>query len=102
MLVRLSKIMNANNKSDKNKYKQSKILWVTKIKYLSAIVAQNNTIQNKQNRSAGKAGENEAEIEVSETSVESIDKQFENNIAKSNTECITKQGVAEDFKARCR
>ena len=87
--------MNANNKSDKNKYKQSKILWVTKIKYLSAIVA-----QNKQNRSAGKAGENEAEIEVSETSVESIDKQFENNIAKSNTECITKQVVAEDFKAR--
>lgn len=102
MLVHLSKIMNTNNKSDKNKYKQSKIFWATKIKYLSAIVAQNNTIQNKQNCSAGKAGENEVEIEVSETSVESIDKQFENNIAKSYTECITKQGVEENFKARFR
>ena len=61
--------MNANNKSDKNKYKQSKILQTTKPKCLSAIVAQNNTIQKKQNISEDKAGENEVDTEVSETNI---------------------------------
>ena len=55
--------MDADDKVDKNKYKQSKILWKTKPKSLSEKSEQNNiTIQNKVNGLENK--ENEADMEV--------------------------------------
>ena len=96
---------NNNNKSDKNKLKPSKILWATKAKSLSAIVVQNNKQSNVSKvveNARSKGEENEVDMEVLETPVEPIDKKSENDIEKSNTESITKQGVEEEFKARFR
>ena len=55
--------MGADDKVDKNKYKQSKILWKTKPKSLSEKSEQNNnTIQDKVNSIEEK--ENEVDMEV--------------------------------------
>ena len=55
--------MGADDKVDKKKYKQSKILWKTKPKSLSEKSEQNNiTIQNKVNGFEDK--ENEVDMEV--------------------------------------
>ena len=62
--------MNANKKSDKNIYKQSKTLQAKKPKSLLTIVVQNNTTRNIQNSSEDKAGKCEVDMEVSERSVE--------------------------------
>ena len=56
--------MDADDKVDKNKYKQSKILWKTEPKSLSEKSEQNNnTIQDKVNSIEDK--ENEGDMEVS-------------------------------------
>ena len=84
--------MDANNKVDKNKYKQSKTLWKTKRKSFSKKSEQNdNTIQYKVNSIEDK--ENEVDMEVS-SQIEAKDKEAsESYYSKENAEPITKTDV---------
>ena len=84
--------MDANNKVDKNKYKQSKILWKIKRKSFSKKSEQNdNTIQYKVNSIEDK--ENEVDMEVS-SQIEAKDKEaLESYYSKGNAEPITKTDV---------
>ena len=84
--------MDANNKVDKNKYKQSKILWKIKRKPFSKKSEQNdNTIQYKVNSIEDK--ENEVDMEVS-SQIEAKDKEAsESYYSKENAEPITKTDV---------
>ena len=84
--------MDANNKVDKNKYKQSKILWKIKQKSFSKKSEQNdNTIQYKVNSIEDK--ENEVDMEVS-SQIEAKDKEAsESYYSKENAEPITKTDV---------
>ena len=84
--------MGADDKVDKKKYKQSKILWKTKPKSLSEKSEQNNiTIQNKVNGFEDK--ENEVDMEVS-SQIEATDKKAsESYYSKGNAEPITKTDV---------
>ena len=78
--------MDADGKVDKNKYKQSKILWKTKPKSLSEKSEQNNnTIQDKVNSIEEK--ENEVDMEVSES-----------YYSKGNAEPITKTDVYKEVR----
>ena len=85
--------MGADDKVDKNKYKQlSKILWKTKPNSLSEKSEQNNiTIQNKVNSIEDK--ENEVDMEVS-SQIEAKDKKAsESYYSKGNAEPTTKTDV---------
>ena len=84
--------MDANNKVDKNKYKQSKILWKIKRKSFSKKSEQNDsTIQYKVNSIEDK--ENEVDMEVS-SQIEAKDKEAsESYYSKENAEPITKTDV---------
>ena len=84
--------MDANNKVDKNKYKQSKTLWKIKRKSFSKKSEQNdNTIQYKVNSIEDK--ENEVDMEVS-SQIEAKDKEAsESYYSKENAEPITKTDV---------
>ena len=84
--------MDANNKVDKNKYKQSKTLWKIKRKSFSKKSEQNdNTIQYKVISIEDK--ENEVDMEVS-SQIEAKDKEAsESYYSKENAEPITKTDV---------
>ena len=81
--------MDADDKVDKNKYKQSKISWKTKPKSLSEKSEQNNnTIQCKVNSTEDK--ENEVDMEVSSQTEAKDEKTWESYYSKGNAEPITK------------
>ena len=84
--------MDANDKVDKSKCKQSKILWKIKPKSFSKKSEQNdNTIQYKVNSIEDK--ENEVDMEVS-SQIEAKDKEAsESYYSKENAEPITKTDV---------
>ena len=84
--------MDANDKVDKSKYKQSKILWKIKPKSFSKKSEQNdNTIQYKVN--SIEDIENEVDMEVS-SQIEAKDKEAsESYYSKENAEPITKTDV---------
>ena len=93
--------MDAHDKFDKNKYKQSKILWKTKPKSLSEKSEQNNnTIQDKLNSVEDK--ENEVDVEVSLEIEAKDEKASESYCAKGNAEPITKTDVYEEIRSRFR
>ena len=93
--------MDAHDKLDKNKYKQSKILWKTKPKSLSEKSEQNNnTIQHKLNSVEDK--ENEVDVEVSLEIEAKDEKASESYCAKGNAEPITKTDVYEEVRSRFR
>ena len=90
--------MDADDKVDKNKYKQSKILWKTKPKSLSEKSEQNNnTIQDKVNSIEDK--ENEVYMESSQIQTKD-EKASESYYSKGNPEPITKTDVYEEVPTR--
>ena len=93
--------MDADDKVDKNKYKQSKILWKTKPKSLSEKSEQNNnTIQDRVNSIEVK--ENEVDKEVSSQIEAKDDKASESYYSQGNAEPITKTDVSEENRTRFR
>ena len=93
--------MDADDTADKNKYKQSKILWKTKPNSLSGKSEQNNnTIQYKVNSIEDK--ENEVDMEVSSQIEAKDEKASESYYSKGNAEPITKTDVCKEVRARFR
>ena len=93
--------MDADDKVDNNKYKQSKILWKTKPKSLSEKSEQNNnTIQDKVNSIEDK--ENEVDMEVSSQIETKDNKASESYYSKGNAEPITKTDVYKEVRTRFR
>ena len=93
--------MDADDKVDKNKYKQSKILWKTKPNSLSEKTEQNNNIiQDKVNSIEDK--ENEVDMEVSSQIEAKDEKASESYYSKGNAEPITKTDVYEEVRTRFR
>ena len=93
--------MDADDKFDKNKYKQSKILWKAKPKSFSEKSEQNNnTILDKVNSVEDK--ENEVDVEVSSEIEAKDEKASESYYAKGNAEPITKADVYEEVRSRFR
>ena len=93
--------MDADDKVDKNKYMQSKILWKTKPKSLSEKSDQNNnTIQGKVNNIQNK--ENEVDMEVSSQIEAKDEKVSESYYLKGNAEPITKTDVYKEVRTRFR
>ena len=91
--------MDADNKVDKNKYKQSKILNKTKPKSFYEKSEQNdNTIQYKVNSIEDK--ENEVDMEVSSQIEAKDEKALESHYSKGNAEPITKTDVYEEVRNR--
>ena len=84
--------MDADNKIDKSKSKQSKILWKTKPKSISEKSEQsNNTIQDKINSIEDK--ENEVDMEVSSQMKAKDEEASESYYSKENAEPTTKTDV---------
>ena len=91
--------MDADDKVDKNKYKQSKILWKTKPKSLSEKSEQNNnTIQYKVNSIEDR--ENEVDMEVPSLIEAKHEEASEGYYWKGNAEPITKRDVYEEVRTR--
>ena len=91
--------MDDDDKVDKNKCKQSKSLWKTKPKSLSAKSEQNNnTIQYKVNSIEDK--ENEVDKKLSSLIEAKDEKASKSYYSKGNAEPITKTDVYEEVRAR--
>ena len=91
--------MDADNKVDKNKYKQSKILYKTKPKSFYEKSEQNdNNIQYKVNSIEDK--ENEVDMEVSSQIQAKDEEASESYYSKGNAEPITKTDVYEKVRNR--
>ena len=91
--------MDADDKVNKNKYKQSKVLWKTKAKSLSEKSEQNNsTIQDKVN--SIEENENEVDMEVSSQMEVKDEKASESYYSKGNAAPIKKTNVYEEVRTR--
>ena len=93
--------MDVDDKVDKNKFKQSKILWKRKPKSLSEKSEQNNnTVQDKVNSIECK--ENEVDMGVSSQIGAKDVKVSESYYSKENAEPIIKTDVYEEVRTRFR
>ena len=89
--------MDADDKVDKNKYRQSKILWKTKPKPVSEKSEQNNnSIQCKVNSIEDKDNKVSSQIEAKD------EKASESYYSKGDGEPITKTDVYEEVRTRFR
>ena len=89
--------MDADDKVDKNKYRQSKILWKTKPKPVSEKSEQNNnSIQCKVNSIEDKDSKVSSQIEAKD------EKASESYYSKGDGEPITKTDVYEEVRTRFR
>ena len=89
--------MDADDEVDKNKYKQSKILWKTKPKSVSEKSEQNNnSIQCKVNNIEDKENKVSSQIEAKD------EKASESYYSKGDGKPITKTDVYEEVRTRFR